>query len=110
LSSFWGLPIKPHQLSTKELDCPKNLQSCNNLPEYTRIATDRLKIELRFQEEKEFMLLKIIIAVVLPPLSVFLTTGVSLALLINIGLTLIGWLPGMIHALWILNKQSEAKI
>jgi len=56
------------------------------------------------------MLLKIIIAVVLPPLSVFLTTGVSLALLINIGLTLIGWLPGMIHALWILNKQSEAKI
>jgi uncharacterized membrane protein YqaE (UPF0057 family) len=53
------------------------------------------------------MLLKIILAIVLPPLSVYLTTGIGTALLINIGLTIIGWLPGMIHALWILNKQSE---
>lgn len=53
------------------------------------------------------MLLKIILAIVLPPLSVYLTTGIGTALLINIGLTIIGWIPGMIHALWIINKQSE---
>lgn len=69
-------------------------------------TTDRLKIGLIFQEEK-FMLLKIILAIVLPPLSVFLSTGVGTALIINIVLTFIGWLPGTIHALWILNKQSE---
>lgn len=53
------------------------------------------------------MILKIILAIVLPPLSVYLTTGISTALLINIGLTFIAWVPGVIHALWIINKQSE---
>ncbi|MGL5804135.1 MAG: YqaE/Pmp3 family membrane protein [Xenococcaceae cyanobacterium] len=28
--------------------------------------------------------------------------------MINIFLTVIGWLPGVIHALWILLKQSES--
>jgi uncharacterized membrane protein YqaE (UPF0057 family) len=55
------------------------------------------------------MLLKIILAIILPPLSVFLTTGISTAFLINIVLTFIGWFPGVIHALWIINKQSEQK-
>lgn len=53
------------------------------------------------------MLLKIIVAVILPPLSVFMTTGIGTAFLINIVLTFIGWFPGVIHALWIINKQSE---
>lgn len=52
-------------------------------------------------------ILKIISSIVLPPLGVFLTVGVGPTLLINIGLTLLGWLPGAIHALWILSKQSE---
>lgn len=53
------------------------------------------------------MLLKIILAIILPPAAVFLTTGISTAFLINIGLTFLGWVPGVIHALWLLNKQSE---
>lgn len=52
-------------------------------------------------------ILKIIAAIVLPPLGVFMTMGVSQALLINILLTLLGWVPGVIHALWIISKQSE---
>ncbi|MEM8778846.1 MAG: YqaE/Pmp3 family membrane protein [Cyanobacteria bacterium P01_G01_bin.49] len=52
-------------------------------------------------------LFKILFAVILPPAGVFLTVGVCPTLLINIGLTLLGWLPGVIHALWILSKQSE---
>ena len=52
-------------------------------------------------------LLKIVAAIVFPPLGVFLTMGVGQALIINILLTLLGWIPGVIHALWILSKQSE---
>jgi uncharacterized membrane protein YqaE (UPF0057 family) len=53
-------------------------------------------------------ILQIIACIVVPPLGVFLTTGVSSALVINILLTLLGWLPGVIHALWIFSKQSES--
>jgi uncharacterized membrane protein YqaE (UPF0057 family) len=52
-------------------------------------------------------IIQIIAAIVLPPVGVFLSTGVSSALVINILLTLLGWIPGVIHALWILSKQSE---
>ena len=52
-------------------------------------------------------LLRILLGIVLPPLGVFLTTGVSSALLINVLLTLLGWLPGSIHAVWIITKQAE---
>lgn len=52
-------------------------------------------------------IINIIAAIVLPPLGVFLTMGVSQALVINILLTLLGWIPGVIHALWILSKQAE---
>jgi uncharacterized membrane protein YqaE (UPF0057 family) len=44
----------------------------------------------------------------LPPLGVFLTVGVSTALVINILLTLLGFVPGVIHALWIYSKQAES--
>ncbi|MEM8675110.1 MAG: YqaE/Pmp3 family membrane protein [Cyanobacteria bacterium P01_G01_bin.67] len=52
-------------------------------------------------------IIKIIASILLPPLGVFMTMGVSQALLINVLLTLLGWLPGIIHALWIVSKQSE---
>lgn len=52
-------------------------------------------------------LIKIITAIALPPLSVFLTMGISQALVINILLTLLGLLPGSIHALWLVSKQAE---
>lgn len=52
-------------------------------------------------------IINIIAAILLPPLGVFLTMGVSQALLINVLLTLLGWVPGVIHALWIISKKSE---
>lgn len=53
------------------------------------------------------MLLRLILTFILPPLSVFLSMGISQAFLINLLLTFLGWIPGIIHALWILNKKSE---
>ena len=51
--------------------------------------------------------LQTISAIVLPPLAVFLTLGLSPALFINIGLTLLGWVPGIIHAFWVVHKHYE---
>lgn len=36
-----------------------------------------------------------------------MTEGVGFTLLINILLTLLGWLPGSIHALWVIVKHEE---
>ncbi|VUC24747.1 unnamed protein product [Clonostachys rosea] len=47
---------------------------------------------------------KIIFAIILPPLGVFLERGCGVDLLINIPLTILGWLPGLIHALYIIFK------
>ena len=44
-------------------------------------------------------LVKIILAIFLPPIAAFLQVGFSLHLLINIVLTLFGLLPGSVHAL-----------
>ncbi len=52
-------------------------------------------------------LLRIFAGILLPPLGVFMTAGVGPTLLINILLTLLGWLPGSIHAVWVIVKQEE---
>ncbi|MBE9124789.1 MULTISPECIES: YqaE/Pmp3 family membrane protein [unclassified Coleofasciculus] len=52
-------------------------------------------------------LLRIILGILLPPLGVFLTTGISTAFLINIMLTVLGWIPGSIHAVWVITKYGE---
>ncbi|QUC15885.1 uncharacterized protein UV8b_00126 [Ustilaginoidea virens] len=47
---------------------------------------------------------KIILAIILPPLGVFLERGCGADLLINIVLTIFGYIPGIIHALYIILK------
>ncbi len=51
--------------------------------------------------------LRILFAVILPPLGVFLTVGIRGAFWLNILLTLLGYLPGIIHAIWIIAKQDR---
>lgn len=50
-------------------------------------------------------LFRIIIAILLPPLGVFLQVGLSGAFWLNILLTLLGYIPGIIHAVWIIAKR-----
>jgi uncharacterized membrane protein YqaE (UPF0057 family) len=49
-------------------------------------------------------LLRIILAIILPPLGVFLQVGFGLQFWINIVLTLLGYIPGIIHAVWVIAK------
>lgn len=47
-------------------------------------------------------IVKIILAVLLPPLGVFFEVGLSKHFWINLILTLFGYIPGIIHALWVI--------
>jgi len=50
---------------------------------------------------------RFLLGLVVPPLGVVLTVGVGPTLFINILLTLLGWLPGSIHAVWVIAKHEE---
>ena len=49
--------------------------------------------------------LKIILAILLPPVGVFSEVGLSGHFWLNILLTLLGYIPGIIHALYIILKR-----
>ncbi|QJR82480.1 YqaE/Pmp3 family membrane protein [Alteromonas pelagimontana] len=47
-------------------------------------------------------ILRIILSILLPPLGVFLQVGIGVQFWINIVLTLLGYIPGIIHAIYII--------
>ena len=50
-------------------------------------------------------ILRIILSIFLPPLGVFLQVGIGKHFWINIILTLCGYIPGLVHAIWIIAKK-----
>ncbi len=50
-------------------------------------------------------IIRIIIAIFLPPLGVFLQEGLGKHFWINVILTILGYVPGIIHALYIIIKK-----
>ena len=50
-------------------------------------------------------IIRILLAIVLPPLGVFLQVGIGLHFWVNILLTLLGYVPGIIHAIWGIIKK-----
>ncbi len=53
------------------------------------------------QKIKTMSILTIILNLFIPPLSVFLNKGLGKDFLINLILSLIFWLPGVIHAFYV---------
>ena len=49
-------------------------------------------------------LVRIIISVLLPPLGVFLQVGLGKHFWLNILLTILGYIPGIVHAIWVITK------
>ena len=49
-------------------------------------------------------LIEIVLAVFLPPVAVLLRTGLSGQFLLSILLTLLGHLPGVVYALWVVTR------
>jgi len=50
-------------------------------------------------------IIRIIAAILLPPLGVFLQVGIGFQFWINILLTLLGYIPGIVHAVWIIARR-----
>jgi len=62
-----------------------------------------------FTNYKQIMqIVKIILALFLPPVAAFLQVGLSMHFWINILATLCGGLPGVVHALWLIVKDKQA--
>ena len=55
-------------------------------------------------------ILRIIAAIILPPLGVFLEVGLTKHFWINIVLTLLGYLPGIVHALYIILRSEPRTV
>ena len=49
-------------------------------------------------------LLLVIIAILLPPLAVYLKTNSAKTTILNLVLCLFFWVPGVLHALWVVLK------
>merc|ERR1711990_201365 len=50
----------------------------------------------------------LVFALFFPPISVFMVNGLGLHLLINIVLFLLGFIPAIIHAFWLILKADSA--
>jgi uncharacterized membrane protein YqaE (UPF0057 family) len=50
-------------------------------------------------------LVRILCAIFLPPLGVFLQVGIGIDFWINIVLTLFGYIPGIVHAIWVITRK-----
>ncbi len=49
--------------------------------------------------------LRILAAIFLPPLAAFMVVGFTKHFWINLLLTLFFWLPGQVHAIWLIVKK-----
>ncbi len=49
--------------------------------------------------------LKVLLAVLLPPLGVFFEVGLGKHFWINVVLTILGYFPGIIHAVWVIARK-----
>lgn len=52
----------------------------------------------------------IILAILIPPLAVFLATKNPIRTLIALGLWILGWIPGSIYGVMVVNEKKTQKI
>jgi uncharacterized membrane protein YqaE (UPF0057 family) len=71
---------------------------------FTATPISRLQTEIGFSIFKSMDILRIVVAILLPPLGVFLQVGLGLHFWLNILLTLLGYIPGIVHAIWIIAR------
>jgi uncharacterized membrane protein YqaE (UPF0057 family) len=50
---------------------------------------------------------EVILAIFFPPISVLMRYGLKGKLWMNILLTIVGWVPGVIHAFYVLSKEQR---
>jgi len=46
--------------------------------------------------------IRVLVSIILPPVGVFLQVGIGFHFWLNILLTLFGYVPGLVHAVWVI--------
>jgi uncharacterized membrane protein YqaE (UPF0057 family) len=50
---------------------------------------------------------RIILSILIPPIGVFFKVGFGMHFWINIVLTMLGYVPGLFHAIWVIATKDE---
>jgi uncharacterized membrane protein YqaE (UPF0057 family) len=56
---------------------------------------------------KDLDFLKFIFIIILPPAAAYMQVGPAKHFWINLLLTCVGWLPGVIHAIWLVATDKQ---
>ncbi len=51
-------------------------------------------------------LIRVILSIIVPPVGVFFKVGFGMHFWLNIVLTILGYIPGLVHAIWILATKD----
>ena len=51
-------------------------------------------------------MVRVILSLIIPPVGVFLQVGFGLQFWLNILLALLGYIPGLVHAIWIIATRD----
>lgn len=52
-------------------------------------------------------ILRLLLTILLPPVGVFITVGIGAQFWINILLTILGYIPGIVHGVWVIATRTE---
>ncbi|KAJ1302013.1 hypothetical protein OPQ81_000848 [Rhizoctonia solani] len=99
--------------SNSKLQSPPQLSTVNSLPPRPlstgpRHSTGSNTTMSRPPSSTSDVLLYFL-ALLVPPIPVFVKRGCSADVIINILLWILGWIPGVIHAWWIISKYEERR-
>jgi uncharacterized membrane protein YqaE (UPF0057 family) len=61
--------------------------------------------EVKKQDVDETSFIAILLAILFPPLGVAVKCGLKVDFLVNVLLTLLGFIPGIVHALYVILKK-----
>jgi uncharacterized membrane protein YqaE (UPF0057 family) len=74
------------------------------VPAYTRVIhAEPSQIPLNDQMAD---LIRVILSIIVPPVGVFFKVGFGMHFWLNIVLTMLGYIPGLVHAIWVLASKG----
>lgn len=56
-------------------------------------------------KDEDMKIMAVILAIIFPPLGVAIREGAGFSLVVNLILTFLFWIPGLIHALWVILRR-----
>ena len=71
------------------------------------VVAQAVKVIEPEEKEKTLDILRLICAFFFPPLGVFLQVGLGVHFWINLPLTFFGWIPGIVHAVYIILTRKD---